>query len=295
MKRKLVLNVGLGVALAIAALGAQAVNQKSDSPYDFRIKSVIYNPLDVVQVDGVVGLATHIQLAPDEFYVTHVFGGEDMWELSNKDNNIFIRPIDEFSDTNLTLVTNKRTYYLVLHYIGGVLTKDASGQETKKFIETPWSVKQATLGLIYKYPFEDMQAANKELEQRRIREALAAPDKSPKNINYKMSDDTGTADIKPVNVWDNYRFTSFKFPENADLPAISFIAADGKEQVVNTHPDGASHNIIVAEMTAREWRIRSGDKVIGVINGAYNPSLGANPNGTTTPAVKRVLLKGETQ
>jgi type IV secretion system protein VirB9 len=228
--------------------------------------------------------------------LTHTFGGEDLWELSNKDNNIFVRPINALSDTNLTLITNLRTYYLILHYIGGTPTKDEAGKTTEKFIETPWSVRQATVGLIYKYPFEEMEAANKLVEQRRVRDALEAQDtKSPKNIDYKMSDDPGIADITPMNIWDNHRFTSFKFPENADLPVVTVIGPDRKEQVVNTHVEGPNRNIIVAEMTAREWRIRLGDKVIGVVNGAYNPSLGANPNGTVAPEVKRVLLNRESQ
>jgi len=116
MNRKFAIATALAAALTSAPV--LALNEKTDSPYDYRIKTVIYNPMDVVQIDGVVGLQTLIQFAPDEVYVTHNFGAKSAWELVNKDNNVFIRPIAELSDTNLTVVTNKRTYYFLLHYIG---------------------------------------------------------------------------------------------------------------------------------------------------------------------------------
>jgi len=49
----------------------------------------------------------------------------------------------------------------------------------------------------------------------------------------------------------------------------------------------------VAETTAREWRVRLGDRVVGVVNGGYNPALGASKTGTNSPVVKRVLKGGE--
>ena len=46
---------------ALTSAPVLALNEKTDSPYDYRIKTVIYNPMDVVQIDGVVGLQTLIQ------------------------------------------------------------------------------------------------------------------------------------------------------------------------------------------------------------------------------------------
>ncbi|WP_170885740.1 TrbG/VirB9 family P-type conjugative transfer protein, partial [Salmonella enterica] len=92
--------------------------------------------------------------------------------------------------------------------------------------------------------------------------------------------------------WDNFRFTYFKFPANADLPVVFYIGDDGKEHTVNQHPAGEYNNIVVAETVAKEWRIRYGNKVVGVLNMNYNPNLGAISTGTTSPDVKRVK-KGE--
>ena len=285
--------IATALAAALVSAPALALNEKTDSPYDYRIKTVIYNPMDVVQIDGVVGLQTLIQFAPDEVYVTHNFGASKSWELVNKDNNVFIRPIDELSDTNLTVVTNKRTYFFLLHSIGSNTVKGPYGQLKEEFIKTPWSMRKATVGVIFKYPFEDMKVANKKLEERRVREALAKGNNGPVNIAYTRSDEENSLEIRPTHTWDDFRFTYFEFPANAALPNVYMIGPDGKETIPQTHIEGEYSNIIVAETTAREWRVRLGDRVVGVVNGGYNPALGASKTGTNSPEVKRVLKGGE--
>jgi len=289
------LRIAIAAALvtALSASPVMALNEKSNSPYDYRIKTVVYNPMDVVELDGVVGLQTHIQFAPDEVYVTHNFGLADGWALTYKDNNVFIKPTDELSDTNLTVVTNKRVYYFLLRYIGTNEVKGADGKVTETFIKTPWSMRKATVGVIYKYPFEDMKAANKKLEERRVREALAKASNGPFNIAYTRSDEAASVDIRPAHIWDDFSATYFEFPPNATMPNIYVIGADGKETIPPTHVEGEYSNIIVAETTAREWRVRLGDRVVGVVNGGYNPALGASKTGTKSPEVKRVLKGGE--
>jgi type IV secretion system protein VirB9 len=296
MNRKL--RICLALSAALLSSSAFAVSPLTKSPYDFRVKTAVYNPMDVYELDAVVGLGTHVQVAPDETYVTHVFGEEGGWTFTHKDNNFFFRPMDEMSDTNLTIITNKRTYYILLHYVGGKLVRDAAGKPVldangkpkEDFIATPWSMKQATVGLIFKYPFEDMKAANKKLADRRVQEALdRAGDNMPVNISYQMSDEDEMRGISPMNVWDNFRFTTFKFQPNAELPTIWMVGSDGKETVANVEVKGANHNLIEAVGVAKMWKIRLGDKVVGVVNNGYNPGMGANTTGTSSPEVKRVL------
>lgn len=171
MKKQLI----AGLILVSLGLSGQALALEvgKGSPYDYRIKSVVYNPVDVVRIDSVAGVATHIVVAPDESYVTHAFGDSNSYAFTHVENNMFIKPKGEVpSDTNLVLVTNKRTYNIVLHYVGDYTTKDAQGNVKANFIKTPWSMKNATLQLTYLYPFEDMKKANKTLESNRVKKAL---------------------------------------------------------------------------------------------------------------------------
>ncbi|KGD42887.1 traO protein [Burkholderia pseudomallei] len=278
---------------------AWAVGPKTDSPYDRRIKSVVYNPLDTVQVNCVIGLSLTITVAPGEKYVTHAFGDPGGWRLSQKDNKIIIWPMQANSDTNLTLITDRRTYQILLHFVGSRGADNGQiGNTPATFIRTPWAMRQATIALNYTYPDDDRKVAAAKSNAQRVKEALAsASDQGMVNMAYSRSDDPGTEDIRPVNVWDNFRFTYFKFPANGELPNVYYINSAGKEEVPNAHVEGANHNILVAENVARVWRIRSKDKVIGVLNANYNPALGASPSGTVSPYVRRVLKQtdGENQ
>lgn len=284
----------LAAALLAAALlssSAWAVGRKSNSPFDYRLKSVVYNPLNTVEVNAVVGIATHITVAPGENYVQHAFGDPEAWVFSHTANNFFIKPKAANGDTNLVIVTDKRVYHILLHYVGDYTATSVQGRAETKFIRTPWSMKQATIELSYKYPLEDKKAANKRSRAERIKAALAAAEFAPgaKNFEYRMSDDPASRSIAPLNVWDDYRFTYFKFAPNAELPTIFVIGADGQESTVNVDPLGPNHNILAAQLVARQWRVRYGkDKVVGVVNGGFNPELGANPNGTIAPDVRRV-------
>jgi len=281
----------LALAALLASSHALAVSPKENSSRDYRIKTVVYNPQDTVELNAVLGLQIAITVGKDETYVTHAFGDNKAWEFSHNGNHYFIRPTADLSDTNLTIVTDKHTYYILLHFIGHASEKQADGTVVKKFIVTPWSMKQATISLTYQYPDEALAKAKADIAKAKLQQAMNRTDpNAPHNIDYQMSADPASASIAPVNVWDDFRFTYFKFPANAELPEIFVISSDGKESTVNTHVEGADHNIIVAETTAKQWRVRYGQKkVVGIVNDDYDPSQGATPSGTVVPGFTRVM------
>lgn len=295
------LAVGTFLALALTPMVTHAESRKSFSPYDQRIKYVVYNAMDTVELDGVAGVVTHIIVDPDETYVTHAFGEEGGWTFSHKGNHYFLRPKAAQSDTDLVIVTDKRTYNILLHYIGGppLLGPDGKqvlsprGEKVEVFAPTPWALKQATVQLGYRYPDEETKKKKKVQDKKRVERELDIDPygAGPKNFAYFKS--LGSQTITPRNVWDDYHFTYFTFPENAELPTLFVIDSNGHEAQVNTRVTGANHNIIVAQMTAREWRIRYGQRVVGVLNRAFNPNEGAQPNGTTSPFVRRVPIEGD--
>lgn len=280
----------LGVLFFSSASICHAMEATKQSPYDYRIKSAIYNPLDTVQIDAVIGLTTHIIVSPTEKYITHAFGDPDAWMLAHTDNHYFIKPKDALSDTNLTIVTDQHVYHLLLHFIG-----EGSGK-AHHFIATPWAMRQATIELAYQYPEQEkakaLVLAGQEKEQQKVQQELKNSDfdYNRKNFDYIMSNDPKSKSIQPISVWDDYRFTYFKFTQNSELPTVFVISSDGKESAVNVSVTGKDHNIIIAHMVAPEWRIRYGKKrVIGIVNHGFNPALGSNQTGTTSPLVERYI------
>ncbi|WP_139519829.1 TrbG/VirB9 family P-type conjugative transfer protein, partial [Escherichia coli] len=247
--------------------------------------------VNVVKIDAIAGVATHIVVAPDETYITHAFGDSESWTFAHKMNHFFVKPKQAMSDTNLVIVTDKRTYNIVLHFIGEETKKNADGTVSKSFIETPWAVRQAVLQLTYEYPFEQQEKAKSAADKKRITQKLKQTAfAGAKNYQYVMSEQPEMRSIQPVHVWDNYRFTRFEFPANAELPQVYMISASGKETLPNSHVVGENRNIIEVETVAKEWRIRLGDKVVGVRNNNFAPGAGAVATGTASPDVRRVQI-----
>jgi type IV secretion system protein VirB9 len=283
----------LAFALAFPAPGVFALDNPGRSTADYRIKHTNYNANDVVRLDAVIGIATHIIVQPDETYVTHAFGDPSGWEFAHKDNHYFVKPKAENSDTNLVIVTDKRSYNFVLHFVGNYETKDAAGNVVKHSIGTPWSLKNATLQLAFDYPDDDARKAAE------ARAAAAVQDRfrgrtGAVNLNYTQSSTAIDTDIVPVNVWDDGRFTYFRFAQNVSLPNLYTVGADGEETLVNRHMSPDDNRVIVAEKVAQKFRLRLGNEVVGVFNEAYSQGGAGNTTGTASPAVRRVI-KGSTQ
>nr|WP_276599862.1 hypothetical protein [Escherichia coli] len=66
-----------------------------------------------------------------------------------------------------------------------------------------------------------MKKANKTLESNRVKKALKDLQNGPYNLLYKMSDEDEYRTLAPVNVWDNFRFTYFKFLQTQIYPLFS--------------------------------------------------------------------------
>lgn len=280
-------------AFLLMAGTAYATSNPVGSPEDHRIKTVKYSPTNTVTINAVAGLAVHIVVAPDEEYVTHVFGDPNAWAFAHVKNSYFIKPTSrDFADTNLVIVTSKRTYNILLRAISSYTTKGDDGKPVEHLIHVPWTMKVATVQVTYEYPYEKARESDRAREAKQVAAALEAWENAgPINTNYLMSDEADARSIQPLNVWDNYRFTKFRFPENATLPTIFAVGPDGKESITNVSIEGENNNIVVVHSVAREWRIRYGKKVVGVVNQGYDPTRGANPSGTSAPNVRRVIDK----
>ncbi|BBO60329.1 P-type conjugative transfer protein VirB9 [Mycoavidus sp. B2-EB] len=255
--------------LALALLSNQsiyALSAPERSSYDHRIRYTNYNPADVVQIDSVIGIATHIMLEEGETYLTHAFGDASAWSFVAEKNHIFIKPKAENADTNLILITNRRSYNFRLSY-------------------QPSRSAAAVYQLVFRYP----DTATLKLQAQQETLALAQSFKVPPggyNLAYEMS---GDLEIAPINVWDNGRFTYFKFPGNRDLPAIYKVDTQADESIVNRHIKGSANHLIVVETVNPKWILRLGEQTLAIYNEAFNPSGIANQTGTASPAVRRII------
>ena len=84
----------------------------SDIPLttDSRIKTYIYSPNEVYLLVLHYGFQSHIEFAKGENIDTITLGDTYAWKITPLENRIFIKPMEKNIRTNMTIITNKRTY-----------------------------------------------------------------------------------------------------------------------------------------------------------------------------------------
>jgi type IV secretion system protein VirB9 len=262
------LRVVLCSLLLLAGTIALAADAQGRMGADGRIRHVVYDPDEVVTIEAVVGVATHIVLEPGETYLTHAFGDGKAWDFAVKGNHCFLKAVATDADSNLTIVTDRRSYHFSL-----------------RLTTAPGA--SPTFELIFQYPDRDARRKREDGARRAVEEGFASRS-GPTNLDYTMS---GDFDLAPVNAWDDGEFTYFKFPGNRDLPAIYLVDPDGQESIVNRHSTGASSDVIVVHRVAQRWVLRLGARALAIWNDAFDPAGRANTSRTASPDVNRVLWR----
>jgi len=93
------------------------------APVDERIRQLAYNAGDVYTITTKYGYQTNIVFAPSEEIETISVGDKSVWQIIPSANRIFIRPMEEDSTTNMTVLTNRRSYQFDLKSLGPAVTE----------------------------------------------------------------------------------------------------------------------------------------------------------------------------
>ncbi|MEC5509929.1 TrbG/VirB9 family P-type conjugative transfer protein [Klebsiella oxytoca] len=254
----------LFLALLVVSVASHAAVAPKSTRYDRQVQTVLYNPDDVVRVKIGTGAATLIQFEAGENLKASAsglgIGDPDAWDLAIRENNLFLRPKAPQPDTNISLVTNRRTYVLKL--------------ETSE---------QPTWLLRFTYPVEPRSPFNNNPLPCRSTDIL--------NQAWLARGDSG---LLPMHVWADGRFTCMKFYGGQELPVVYRVMPStkaperGTETLVNQH---MQDDVMVIKETGDYFRLRMGDRVAGVSTTTLQRA-GYNASGTTT-GQQRTLVKGD--
>ncbi len=273
--KRLVLLAFLLPALALA----EVTPSKGD--YDPRVRIVDYNPLNVVKLATFYGVSTHVQFGEGETIRDVAVGDDQAWKVVPRGNHLFIKPQAEKADTNVTVITDRRTYQFAL-VVQPRRVKDS----------TAWADPNLIFSLAFRYPDEEAAkaaaAAKKEALQGRLGEIkgkLTDATKAGQNFDYWVA---GSSEISPTAARDDGRFIYLTFTNNRDMPAVYSVDEDGSEALINTNViDG---NTIVVQRLVRHLMLRKGNAVASVVNKSFNLDGGIdNTTGTVSPDVERVI------
>ena len=238
----------LGFALAtviVSAASAQVAAGYRPAFADPRIRTLYYDANRVVRLDAYAGYQMMIQFAPDERVENVAIGDGSGWQVTpNKDASlIFLKPLESAAHTNMTVVTDQRSYLFELEAHPGGMAQES----------------QVVYLLRFSYPPPAAVARVTEPAQ------PAVPEK--RNTAYTY---TGSRDLLPSVVFDDGHFTYFKWPPDTTTPAVFTVGPDGQESLINyTWRDGFE----AVEQVAPKFMLRNGKQVTTVINEGWRAPL----------------------
>lgn len=235
-------------AVALAAAAPAALAQTAAYPFvaplDPRIRVIRYDPDQVVELRLAFGFQTMIRFGEDERVENVSIGDGQAWQVTpNKAATlIFVKPVDIATRTNMTVVTDRRSYLFEL-----------SAMSRLPYGAPPPYVVRFT------YPPPPKVAA--------VATGPVIPPPERRNTAYSYK---GSPTNLPSAVFDDGRFTFFKWPEAAATPALFMVQPNGSETLVNyVVRDGYE----VVEQTAPRFILRDGKEATTVINDGWRPPV----------------------
>lgn len=97
------------------ALPVMAYVTGTPVPTDSRIKTFVYNANDVYRVLTHYGYQMNIEFGDEEEIETISVGDRSGWQITPDGNRLFVRAMDDKAHTNMTVITEERTYQFDLY------------------------------------------------------------------------------------------------------------------------------------------------------------------------------------
>lgn len=265
----------LAGVLSVGALAAHAVETPRPGKADARVRTIDYDPQQVVHVAGVYRTATEILFAEDETILHVAVGDATAWDVAAERDILFIKPKAGHGLTNL-IVTTARANGTTRNYTFELSTQ-ARAEQASLFV------------LRFRYPEDDKARTLTALsaEEQALLAKLTALKldrgvvEGARNLAYQVQ---GAVALQPSEVSDNGRFTLLRFPAGQAIPAIYEVTPDGTESLV---PFDMRGEFVVIHDVARQFRLRRGRDVLCIYNAGpatYGADLGTH---TASPDVDR--------
>lgn len=216
----------LRLSLAAAAAMAFAAPALADDP---RLKTLVFDEAEVVQINGKVLVQTTIKFAPDEVIENVAIGDSTAWQVQpNKAQTIlFVKPLEPAARTNMTVVTDKRTYLFDLV----ASPKNAPLYVLQfRYPELEKAAEEARLAAEAEAAAAALRAAADPAEMAAAKDPYAVVD--PASLNFEWAS-AGTRELLPSKAFDDGTAVFLTWPAGTAIPAILVLNEDGEEGPVN--------------------------------------------------------------
>jgi len=185
---------------------------------DTRIRMQAYDPNQIVRILGKAGIQSTIEFAEDERIENVAVGDSAAWQITpnHRASLLFVKPLSAHSRTNMTVVTDRRTYMFDL----------VAGDK--------WTTP--LYALKFSYPNDTAAEPVKAVQQ-----AAASTVTPPPAVQATMTADKlhfdwntkGSSKLLPARVFDDGSALYLSWNHDTPLPAILTQSEDRKEGPLN--------------------------------------------------------------
>ena len=249
---------------------------------DSRIKTLVYNANEVYQLKFYYGYQSFVEFANDEEIEMISIGESFSWRLTPAGKRLFIRPLEIGAHTNMTIITNKRTYQF------DISSAEYDGRADEELVYTV-RFYYPEIGVPLPIPPRLAQPNTPPNSQpnmspnsgpKRMMDVVKTPippqfvgkplapevnlNKGSGQLNFRYSIVGISDNIVPLTIYDDGKETFFKFKnKNLIVPTISIVDIFGNEKPVGY---AIREGFVAVETTAPQFTLRLADSLICVFN-----------------------------
>jgi type IV secretion system protein VirB9 len=210
---------------------------------DTRIRSLPYDPDHIVQILGKAGIQSTIEFAADERIENIAVGDSNAWQITpnHRASLVFVKPLAPRSRTNMTVVTDRRTYMFDL----------VAGDK--------WTTPVYALKFTYRNDKPPEVEAKPGQSAPQLAAAAAPP--SPTMVADKLHFDwqsKGYGKLVPSRVFDDGAAVYLSWNRDIPLPAILTVTEDRKEGPLTYRMSG---DYIVVSPIPQNMVLRYGNRM----------------------------------
>ncbi len=185
---------------------------------DVRLATRLYDPEAVVRIEGHVGVQATLEFGADEHIENVAIGDAASWQVTpnKRANLLFIKPLAARARTNLTVVTDRRSYFFDL-----VAGPSARAVYLLRFTYPPEPKREDAASL-----------PAPALSEEEAKLAAGTPPVDPARLNFAWRP-RGKAALLPTRVYDDGTATYLAWAPGRSVPAILIRDSKGTEGPVN--------------------------------------------------------------
>lgn len=233
--------------VGIFNISNNVVAEEIPTTIDSRMKTIIYNPNEVFELKFCYGFQAFIEFSDDEEIEIITLGESFPWKLNPIGKRLFIRPLQINVNTNMTIITTKRTYQFQI--------KSGSYEEGVDE-DLIYSVK-------FFYPDTTKRYA-KTAENKEKRESIFDLDVNNPNLNFDYVMTGNIEELSPLKTFDDGIKTYFEFKNNnAYVPIIYAVDINGNETELEYNVEG---NFIVIDSVQMQFSLRNDKDLLCIFN-----------------------------